>query len=252
MAFSFKKKPFNFGVGTKNLGRIARNTAKILLGRDPLGDILPLRDDKIDKTFDTIEIQAIKSDYTHKPLGEENLSEVRRVWQTLRSRGTTLKCNYRVSLKPLGDSNVKLLPIFKREEVGDPILGFLATDVEIPVLAAAFEQKRFGIFNFSRLSDCNYPTFTITFLETENQAFLRSLEIYRGLVFNSDGTANPPANYAIVLSVKLYGNGKLASESYVLDPLVVAISLDSLQGLSSRDPAALEIPIAFSVLSNQV
>lgn len=185
----------------------------------------------------------------HKPFGLANMSQAARYWQALYGRGHTLKCNYRVFLKPFGSNGTVELPIFNQLYVGNPLLGFLATDVEIPLLGAGFEQKRMGVYNVSRLSEFDCPEFNIRFLETKNQAFLKSLMMYRTLMVNDDGTINPPAYYALKLAVQLYGAGELASDGVIVNELVVAISLDSLQGLSSTDYAPLDLLIGFHVIN---
>lgn len=185
----------------------------------------------------------------HKPFGLANMTQVARYWQALYGRGHTLKCNYRVFLKPFGSNGAVGLPIFNQLYVGNPLLGFLATDVEMPLLGASFEQKRMGVYNVSRLSEFDHPEFSIRFLETKNQAFLKSLMMYRTLMVNDDGTINPPAHYALKLAVQLYGAGELARDGIIINELVVAISLDSLQGLSSTDYAPLDLPIGFHVIN---
>lgn len=105
-----------------------------------------------------------------------------------------------------------------------------------------------GIYNVSRLSDFNHADFSIRFLETKNQAFLKSLMMYRNLMVNDDGTINPPANYALKLAVRLYGAGELANNGVVVNELIVAMSMDSLQGLAGSDYAPLEVPISFHVI----
>lgn len=205
--------------------------------------------------YDTVDEQkAAKSrilsqNPPHKPFGFANMEQAYRYWQALYGKGHTLKCNYRVFLQPFGNNGTVGLPIFSSLYVGNPLLGFLATDVEIPLLGASFEQKRMGVYNVSRLGEFNYPDFSIRFLETKSQAFLKSLMIYRSLMVNDDGTVNPPAHYALRLAVRLYGAGELASDGVVVNELVVAISLDSLQGLASGDYAPLELPISFHVIN---
>lgn len=185
----------------------------------------------------------------YKPFGLANMQQVSRYWQALYGRGHTLKCNYRVFLQPYGNNGTANLPIFNRVYVGNPLLGFLATDVEIPLLGANFEQKKMGVYNISSLSEFNHTDFSIRFLETRTQAFLRSLMMYKTLMVNDDGTVNPPANYALKLAVRLYGAGDLASDGVIVNELIVAMSLDSLQGLSSGDYAPLDIPISFHVIA---
>lgn len=191
--------------------------------------------------------QALKP--PHKPFGLLNMYTAARYYKALSQHGTTLKSGYLVTLKPFSNNATAKLPIFSELK---SLLGFFATDVEIPVLAATFEQKRFGAFNFSRLAEYNYPSFTITFLETDEQHFLRSLLQYRAMMLSTDGTAKPPSEYALSLSVRAFGNGKNMKDGTVINKLVVAINLDSLQGLSAKDNTALEIPITFNVLSNRV
>lgn len=184
----------------------------------------------------------------HKPFGMKNMREALSYFKTLYGLGTTLTSGYVVTIKPYGENKTKQLPIFNQEI--HPVLGLLAVDVEMPVLGAAFEQKRFGVFNFSRLAEYNYPSFTITFLETKNRHILRSLMAYKDMMTSKDGTVLLPADYALSLSVRVYGNGQMMKDGTVIDKLVVAINMDSLQGLNAKEPLALEIPVMFNVLSH--
>lgn len=69
----------------------------------------------------------------YKPFGLANTAQAARYWRSLYDKGTTLKCNYRVFLQPFS-SGTAVLPIFNKQYVGNPLLGFLATEVELPLL----------------------------------------------------------------------------------------------------------------------
>ncbi|WP_151765802.1 hypothetical protein [Acinetobacter colistiniresistens] len=157
--------------------------------------------------------------------------------------GTQNKAYYLVSLTPYENNATAKLPL-----LANNLAGILANDVDIPVNGANFEQKKVGGMMISVFTDMQFPQFTVNLLETRKNDVLNSLRQYRELVVNRDGTVNEPAKYAMIFSFAFFDSSLGRDIQWYQDKFLVAMSLESLQGASAKDPTPSEIPVVFSVL----
>lgn len=157
--------------------------------------------------------------------------------------GTQNKAYYIISLKPYENNKTSNLPI-----IANNLAGVLATDVDIPVNGATFEQKKVGSMMISVFNDLQFPQFTVNFVETRQNDILNSVRQYREMIVNRNGTVNEPAKYAMIFSFAFFDSNLGRDVIWYQDNFLVAMSLETLQGLSAKDPSPSEIPIIFNVL----
>lgn len=164
-------------------------------------------------------------------------------FQSMYSLGTQIKAYYIVSLKPFENNATSTLPMISKG-----VAGTLAVDVDIPVNGATFEQKKVGGMFISVFNDMQFPQFTINFLETRQNDILNSLKMYRNMIVNKNGTTNEPAKYAMILSYAFFDISHGRDIVWYKDSFLVAMSMETLQGPSAKDPSPLELPVVFNVL----
>lgn len=157
--------------------------------------------------------------------------------------GTQNKAYYIVSLTPYENNATGKLPI-----IANNIAGVLATDIDIPVNGATFEQKKVGGMNISVFTDMQFPQFTVNFVETRKNDVLNSLRSYRELIVNKNGTVNEPAKYAMLLSFAFFDSSLGRDVIWYQDKFLVSMSMETLQGPSAKDPTPSELPVIFNVL----
>lgn len=161
--------------------------------------------------------------------------------------GTQNKASYMVKLKPLSVQLKQKVRLF--QTLSELQLGLLATDVEFPLAPLNFEQKRVGGTYVNVLQDLNYPSFSITFLETGTRDIINGLIDYKNHVLSDDGTSVEPYYYAMELSVSLFDVRSLREYGDEVANYIVAISADTVQGLGAKNLSeVLEVPITFHVL----
>lgn len=167
--------------------------------------------------------------------------------ESMYSLGTQNKASYVVELTPLSSKLKSTVTFF--ETLSKMQLGLLATEVEFPIAPLNFEQKRVGGTYVNVFQDVNYPSFSITFLETKNRDIIRSLLDYRNLVLSDDGTSIEPYYYAIELSISLFDVQGSRDNAEEVANYIVAISADTLNGLGAKNVSeVVEIPITFNIL----
>lgn len=165
------------------------------------------------------------------------------LFKSMYDLGTQNKAYFVISLTPYENNQTSTLPMLQNE-----YLALLATDVDLPVNGASFEQKKIGGMNISVFNDMQFPQFTVNFVETRKNDILNSLKLYRSMVVNKDGTVNEPAKYAMVFSFAFFDSSLGKNVQWYQDKFIVAMSMESLQGASTKDPSPNELPIMFSVL----
>lgn len=165
------------------------------------------------------------------------------VFQSAYELGTQNKAYYIVNLMPYEDNDTGTLPMISKN-----IFGLLATDVDIPVNGANFEQKKIGGMNISVFTDMQFPQFTVNLVETRENDIVNSLRQYREMIVNRNGTVNEPAKYAMIFSFAFFDANLGREVVHYEDRFLVAMSMESLQGLSAKDPTPGEFPVIFNVL----
>lgn len=170
-------------------------------------------------------------------------SEALSYFKSMYDLGTQNKAYYIITFTPYENNATAQLPM-----IANNIAGVLATDFDIPVNGANFEQKRVGGMSISVFSDMQFSQFTINFIETRKNDMLNSIRKYRNLIVNPNGTTNEPAKYAMIMSVGLFDSSLGREVTWYNDKFLVAMAMETLQGLSAKDPTPLELPIIFNVL----
>lgn len=163
-------------------------------------------------------------------------------YKELYSLGHYLKANYWVKFAPHND-NLKNLPILK-----DDLAGFLVTETSLPLIDAEFDENKVGAYYSNIFTGMREPDIQMTILETSDNRIIKSLMSIRNAMINLDGTINPPARYAIEITIGLFSK-ELGFQSIAADrTFLVAPTQASLDGLASKGFEILDIPISFKVL----
>lgn len=163
-------------------------------------------------------------------------------YKELYSLGHYLKAHYWVKFAPCND-NLVGLPLF-----ADDLAGFLVTETSLPLLDAEFEENKVGAYYSNVLSGMREPDIQMTILETNDNRIINSLMSIRQAMVNPDGTINPPADYAMEVTIGLFSK-KLGFQSTAADrTFLVAPTQASLDGLSSKGFEILDLPVSFKVL----
>lgn len=164
-------------------------------------------------------------------------------FKTVYGYGTQNKAYYLIALQAYENNETQELPIIAKK-----LAGIIAVDFDVPVSGLTFEQKKVGGMHINVFSDLQFSQITMNLVETKENDVLESLQMYRKMVANRNGTVNEPAKYAMILSFALYDSREGRDVLKYTDRFLVAMSLETLQGLSAKDPSPLEIPIVFNVL----
>lgn len=135
------------------------------------------------------------------------------------SHGYALKCNYAVTISPYKEDGLLVVESKKRnvsilskyqgsrdaiEGLSSIPIWLLATEVDCPILNGEVESAKVGHSQIHRLTGDTNPEIPITFLETGNADILHCLETMQRAAFNFDGTQNPPAEYAVWLTIEMF------------------------------------------------
>lgn len=164
----------------------------------------------------------------------------------LRGLGQILNANYFVIFEAYNGNGTKNLPILQ-----DGLTGYLVTETNLPILQAEFEAVKLGTMQASHLSGISEPDLQMNLLETADGRITNSFLDWRDLMVNEDGTVNPPASYAMRVSVGLFSKDLGLDEKPVARTWIVAPSLASIDGLNANGVSELaQIPTTLTVLRN--
>lgn len=176
---------------------------------------------------------------------------LRRQLEVTKSLGFQLKCKYAVSLNLLdadGALAKKLADADSPLMIGDnhgamPLsMTLRATDVRWPLVALDTDTVKIGSFQVNRITGSQSPEIEVTFLETEDSDFIRTLDAISDFMRPDNGLLMPPAEYALLLGIGLIkGVSDIAWQKTFLVSLQ-NVALDT----SARDVSTLmEIPVTF-------
>lgn len=172
--------------------------------------------------------------------------DFKQLYVELHGLGQILNANYFVKFEAYNENGTQNLPILQ-----DSLTGYLATEANLPLIQAEFEQVRIGTFQASHLTGITEPDLQINFLETGDGRFSNSLIDWGELMVNEDGTVNPPASYAVRITVGLFSKESGLDVKPVERTWIVAPSLSSIDGLNANGVSEVAyIPITFTVLRN--
>ncbi|WP_111857833.1 hypothetical protein [Acinetobacter sp. CFCC 10889] len=163
-------------------------------------------------------------------------------YKELYSLGHYLKAHYWVKFAPCND-NLIGLPLFT-----DDLAGFLVTETSLPLIDAEFEENKVGAYYSNVFTGIREPDIQMTILETNDNRIINSLMVIRQAMVNDDGTINPPADYAMEITIGLFSK-KFGFQSTAAERnFIVAPTQASLDGLTSKSFEILDVPISFKVL----
>ncbi len=177
-----------------------------------------------------------------------NAAEAQQLYRELYDLGDIVTAHFFVLMKPHKDNATANLAFFN-----DSLTGYLVTETNLSIIEAEYEQVKVGAFYYNTLSGFQEPDLQLTFVETKDTRILNSFLQWRELMVNDDGSLNPPASYAMEITVGLFSrelglNYKPFEKTYLVAPTLNAIdNLVSNNYESLRVPAALKVLRPFSI-----
>ena len=209
---------------------------------------LKSRVDQYKQKLNTISVKASEK----RLWAGHTASEAAQLYSELYALGSFVKANYYVIFEAYRDNDTDGLPLLSI----DGLSGYLVTETNLPILEAEFDETKVAGFYINSLSAMRTPDLQMTLIETEDSRVYDSLIEWAGLMINQNGTLNPPASYAMKITVglfsKTYGLPKYSKSPEYTQKIertfLVAPSQASIDGLSSRSFEGVEIPITFKVL----
>lgn len=173
-------------------------------------------------------------------------SEFQQKYQELYTQGQILNSNFFVEFEPYEENATANMPM-----LSDGLSGFLVSETSLSLLQAEFEQVKVGVFQVNQLTGISEPEVQMTFIETADARFMNSVQYWRELMVNDDGTLNPPASYAVWVTVGVFSKDLGLDYKPFSRRLLVAPSVASLDALSGQGVSqALEVPFTLVVLRN--
>lgn len=173
--------------------------------------------------------------------------EYQQIQEEIYSVGQLLTANFFIKFESYKDGALDDLLLFS-----DPTFAFLATETNIPLFQANFEQIQAGAFQINRLTGLSLIELQINMVETANGDISRSLIDWCRKMVNDDGTFNPPASYAGIITIGVF------SKDYGLNPVgqnpieqtyVIAPSASMIDSLNANGVSeVLQIPMTLTVL----
>lgn len=172
--------------------------------------------------------------------------EFKQLQQDLYGLGSVLAANYYVKFESYKNDNLSGLPI-----LADDLTGYLATETNLPLMQANFEQVQVVTMQVNHLTGISEPELQLTFLETADGRISNSMLDWRDLMINPDGTINPPASYAGRITIGLFSKDfgldmRPVERQFLIAPSLA--SIDSLAGMAVSE--GLMIPVSLTVLRN--
>ncbi|MDR6630380.1 hypothetical protein J2X86_002435 [Acinetobacter lwoffii] len=216
------------------LGKFDEN---ILIGKIPQIPELKIKD--LSAEFGTKQMR-LKRHFGHAA------DEFQQLYVELHDLGQILNCNYFVKFQAYRNNATKGLPI-----VSQANCRYLVTETNLPIIQAEFEQVKAGPFQISHLTGMTEPDLQLTFLETAQAWICNSMLAWGQLMVNEDGTVNPPASYAVRMTVGLFSKDLGLDFKPVERTWIVAPNLASIDALSANGVSELAyVPATFTVLRN--
>ncbi|MBJ9425134.1 hypothetical protein [Acinetobacter seifertii] len=172
-----------------------------------------------------------------------NAAEAQQLYRELYDLGDIVTAHYFVLMKPHNENETKNLAFFT-----DNLTGYLVTETNLSVIEAEYEQVKAGAFYYNSLSGFQEPDLQLTFVETKDTRILNSFLQWRELMVNDDGSLNPPASYAMEITVGLFSREFGMSYKPFEKTYLVAPTLSAIDNLVSNNYESLRVPAALKVL----
>ncbi len=173
------------------------------------------------------------------------VQDAKELYASLYDLRQILSSNYFVNFEAYENNATLNAPIFD-----DDLTGYLATETNLPILDAEFEAVQIGAFQENHLVGFNNTDIQMTFLETGGYRILNSMLHIKDLMVNSDGTINPPASYAMWLSVGVfsreYGLSNTFDRRFLVAPTLASVEALTAEGVSE----VMKVPVTWKVLRN--
>lgn len=167
------------------------------------------------------------------------------IYKDLRALGTQSKAHYVVEFIPLSTApGLGALPMFG---LSKDLCGLLVSEADYPVLAIDTDAKKIGGFNINQVTGYQAPEITLTFLETQQNYIIDSLQQWSELMVNDDGTFNPPGTYAAEMIITLFDRAAGRSQTHTTSRFIVAPTM-ATNTLSATDPTPILLPVTFTQL----
>ncbi len=160
--------------------------------------------------------------------------------------GQLLNANYFVEFEAYEDNATANLPLF-----ADGLSGYLVSQTNLNLLQAEFEQVKVGTMQSNHFVGISEPDLQLSLIETADARFMNTIMDWRDLMVNPDGTANEPANYAMIITIGMFSRDfglqyKPFSRRFIVGPS--QSSKDDLTGQGTSEVA--EVPFTLTVLRN--
>lgn len=182
-------------------------------------------------------MDGINYGYDWAGLAKEQISAH---YKDLAALGVQRKQHYVVKFTPYKNNLTRYLPIMDSE-----LIGWLATDVSVPLLQLETESKKVGNHTINYVTGRSASEFTIGMIETKNLHVIRSLDGLENIVCRRDGTQYPPAAYAMWVDIILYDRDHGVNDPKVSKRILCYPSQANLD-LNAAEDGALVIPITLT------
>lgn len=191
------------------------------------------------RRLETIATQAMESKYW----AGHNAADIQQLYRDLYNLGDLVKAHYFVEFKPHNNNDTRLFPLFE-----DNLSGFLVTETNLPIFQADYEQNKVGPLFFNTLNGIQIPDLQMSMIETKDARIMLSMQQWRELMVNDDGSLNPPASYAMEITIGMFSRQfgleyKPYQNTYLVGPL-----LGGIDDLAARSYESSTIPLSFTNL----
>ncbi|ENV14758.1 hypothetical protein F965_00104 [Acinetobacter schindleri NIPH 900] len=209
----------------------------------PFQDMADMALNRIENVVDTTK-KTLMQDAPGKFWFGHTAEEYGQIQLSIYKMGQLLAANFFVTFEPLYGNRLSRNPIFKGK-----LIGYLATETNIPLLQANFDMAQVGGRQIQQLTSVSEPDIQLNMLETGAGDIANGILHWASLMVNKDGTVNPPASYAGRITVGVFHRElgldvKPISRSFIVAPSMSTIESLNGQGVSE----ALQIPITLTVL----
>lgn len=196
--------------------------------------------DSVRAKMDTIQVHASPD---KRFWGGLSAAEANQVLIELYNIGDIVKAHYVVNFAPYKGNETKSLPLFE-----DTLTTYLVTETNLPVISATYNEVQVGGFFYRSMQSIIEPDLQMTLLETKDARILNSMRLWRELADNGDGTFNPPASYALEVSIGLFTRDGGRLNTSFERKFLVGPNLAAIDDLAGREFSSAEVPITMTPL----
>lgn len=188
-------------------------------------------------------LQALGKQAIHKPWGGLTAAQAHTLYKELYALGTLSSAHFGVELEPLFADGA----IGKSASLIDWFnpsihLPWLAQSVDAHILDAQSDSVNVGHYQLNHLSGNGSGELQVAFLETRRAQILKSTQIIKNLMFNANGTQNPPKDY--LMRLKVYAFDRQDRENHVFEQQHIVALTDAAASFevgNSGTPALVQV-----------